>query len=208
MIESITPFHLISLGLVYISTLSLSAVFMKLFEPVRDVYFNLLLTFPLTIGLIIIFLILINANWHKVTLMKILSAPLLFALLFVGLNQVSKRFGLEKMGAANEIDVNKNSFNRPDKEQTKTFVQPLTSEQAQSHLKETANSLTKGLKPSNGEGSNSHWYFKNFVVVGPVWLVNEFVEFYQNYKPLHFFFGIFIAAAFTYYIQKKIIKRA
>jgi hypothetical protein len=144
-IESITPFHLLSLGLTFISTVSFSAMMIKFIEPVKHVYFNLLLTFPLTIGLIIILILLINTNWHKVTFLKIISTPLLFALLFAGLNLISQKFELEKTGAANEIEATNHNTDHPDKKQTVKVVQPMSSDQALSHLNEATDELNHHL---------------------------------------------------------------
>jgi hypothetical protein len=206
-LESVTPFHMLTLGLTFISTISISSVILQFLEPVFRVYFSFLLTFPLTLGLMIVFLIIINTNWDKVSATKILVAPILVSLLFAGLNFVSKKYGLEKTGAEYEAAEKKQGNEKSAKPDSATAIPAHTSGGGEIHLAEAVNELTKGFDPKKPIETKPPWYLNNIVVGGIVSLVSVFTDFYRAYKPVHFFSGIFIAVVFTYYIQIKIIRR-
>jgi ABC-type bacteriocin/lantibiotic exporter with double-glycine peptidase domain len=94
--EFMLSFHWTALALGYCVTLGLQSVCIHFFEPVTTVAFSFLLTFPLTTGMTIIFLILFNMNWKKITFIEVVATPAMFGIFFIFLNAMSDRLQLPK----------------------------------------------------------------------------------------------------------------
>ncbi len=91
-------FHHLSVLIGFLTTLTIHAIITSFLEPVKNVSYSFLLTFPLTTGLIVIFLILFNLDWKKITPGHLFYGPLMFALFFIFLNGISHKFHFYEKG--------------------------------------------------------------------------------------------------------------
>lgn len=147
-----------------------------------EVYWSFLLTFPLTTGLTILFLILCNTHWQRVSLLSILSAPVLLCILFFLLNTISERYKI--VAAAQTPIEEENKLSGKEKKSKVTYYEGVSE-------------------------SSDPWY-KNVpilkVTIPALFILwNMFLDFYNVYGPLRFFTGIALAIMFAFFIQTKII---
>ncbi|MES1218515.1 MAG: hypothetical protein ABUT20_23615 [Bacteroidota bacterium] len=203
----ISPFHYMSLGLTFCITLSGTACCTQYLEPVTTVLGAFLITFPLTIGMLIIFLILYNLNWEKVSFIKVMLGPLLFAFLFISLNLFAKAFHLKERGEKIAAEKNEKGHEQP---ATKSAIVTLQSPQKPVPLDSAVNALTANTgKPVENPGKP--WYMSvpvlSHLILGVALLTDIFKEFYATCGRGRFLSGIFLALAFAYLIQRKIINR-
>src|ERR1700749_3894302 len=94
--EAIPPFHQMMAAVTFVGTLSVQAVVTAYLEPVKMIWYSFVLTFPLTTGLTIFFLILYNYSWKKFRLLDLFVGAGLFAFLFLILNGLYSALGLDK----------------------------------------------------------------------------------------------------------------
>jgi hypothetical protein len=204
----LSSFHLMGLGITFFLSVSLNAYCTYIFEPVKDVLTSFLLTFPLTVGLLIVFLILLNLNWSKLTFIKLLIAPTLFALLFVFLNQVSDSFHLREKGLKlddekkEHVVENKQALPPAYKFTPGTVVMPAGNDSITLTKKINFDDLLKTEKQVD------HWYYHIPLLSKPVaMLIAIFKDFYHTCKPGRFWGGVFLAFVFAYYIQRYVVSK-
>lgn len=173
--------HTITLVLSFIGIGSLQALITQYFEPLIEVYWSFLLTFPLTLGLTILFLFLVNSKFEKIPLSNFLAIPILVFFLFWILNSISDRYKFAELAEAHE----------PKEMPTVSHHKTVTYYEG---IKEPSDPWYKNVALLRAAISSSYG------------LVNMFINFYHVYKPLRFFSGIVLALFFTFFIQTKIIK--
>lgn len=173
--------HTITLVLGFIGIGSLQALITQYFEPLIEVYWSFLLTFPLTLGLTILFLFLFNSKFEKIPLSNFLATPILVFFLFWILNSIADKYKFTELAEAHE----------PKEKETVSHHKTVTYYEG---IKEPSDPWYKNVAILRAAISSSYG------------LVNMFINFYHVYKPLRFFSGIVLALFFTFFIQTKIIK--
>ncbi len=190
--------HTITLILGFIGLGSLQALITQYFEPLIEVYWSFLLTFPLTLGLTILFLILANSNLKKIPVINVLAAPVLLFVLFFILNSFAEKYKFAEQAEVHAKEKEKidNIKGAADRKEEK-----LTARERK------AASVTYY---ENIREPDNPWYkkvpFLGSAISASYGLVNMFIDFYHVYKPMRFFSGIVLALLFVFFIQTKIIK--
>jgi ABC-type multidrug transport system fused ATPase/permease subunit len=229
--EIVHPFHRTSLILLYTSTLSITSVLTSYFEPVISIFFSFLLTFPLTIGLTMFFLIILYQDWSKVTLFHIIMSPSILIILFLLLNALSNALSLpqraavyvheqhvydslrrigdsilhfdefKKKDSCEKAERIKEEKKRKDKEAAEPGPKPFNAED----FKRAVDKLT--------EKEKKHWYdneFFGYFARPTAGLIFAFKKFYALYGPGRFWSGVILALILAYYtwsIAKKLKKK-
>lgn len=191
--------HNVTLISGFIGAWSLQALITNYFEPLIKLYWSFLLTFPLTMGLTILFLMLANSNLKKIPVINILAAPVLLLLLFFMLNTIADSYKLAEQAEAHEKEEALRPGNK--KAEADRKEEKLTARER----KAASVTYYEGIREPDDP-----WY-KNVPFLKPAisasyGLVNMFIDFYHVYKPLRFFSGIVLALLFAFFIQTKIIK--
>jgi hypothetical protein len=96
--ETVHHFHRITLALALVGTLSIQAVATAYLEDVKDVWYSFILTFPLTTGLIIIFLVMYHLNLKKFSLGTLVICLGLFVVVFLLLDAFANLLHLPEYG--------------------------------------------------------------------------------------------------------------
>ncbi|MGG9964106.1 hypothetical protein [Ferruginibacter sp. SUN106] len=211
----IAPFHNMSIVITAFSALSIHALLTNFFEPLIHLYYTLLLTFPLTAGLLVVFLILYNTNWKKITIAHIVLSPLPVALLFMLLTGISEKYGLEKMGKheQEEKKVAEHKIEKKDSLAPVSFA-PST-KNASANPYEGMQGLLKKMQAadSTAQYRQEHpaWYEKTQLTRNLAWAIGfiwqSFIKMYNNYGPTRFISGVLLALFLTWYIQTKAINK-
>lgn len=194
--------HTITLILGFIGLGSLQALITYYFEPLIEVYWSFLLTFPLTLGLTILFLILANSNPGKITLMHILMAPVLLLLLFFMLNSIADKYRFAEQAQVHEQEEKESTVTK--KEEADKKEKRLSAKEAKEKKAASVDYYEHIKEPDDP------WYKKvpylSTAISSSYGLVNMFIDFYHVYKPLRFFSGIVLALLFAFFTQTKIIR--
>lgn len=220
--EAMHPFHRASLGVIFCGTLSLQAVMASYFEPVISVWLSLLLTFPLTTGLTIVFLIFISINWRRLTLAWIVIAPSLIAILFFLLSGLARVLDLPEKTARFErhertearirwqvdstedpvryqIAAQKNK-QQEDKEAHERFEKMRAERAARDSMLSGPIRLGSLQQPPE----ETRWYERgpfSRTITGGYWVFDQFRGFYRLYGPVRFWTGVMLAVFFASYIR-------
>jgi hypothetical protein len=191
----VLPFHHMNMVLILISSLSIHALLTNVFEPIKNVYVTFLLTFPFTLGLTIIFLILANYDWKKLTFFKILEGLSLFAILFIILAAISNACGLP---------IRPNTNDKSPGQKTQKIVPPVHSSNGIEGAKDLAATYDSAQNNSSSKGIVNKL---PGILIFPMMLVGYLIEFYKEYGAGRFISGIALALFFAYYFQTKIVNR-
>ncbi len=202
----IAPFHNMSIVLTAVSALSLHVCLTQLFEPLIHIYYALLLTFPLTVGLLIVLLVFFNTNWKDTSFATVIMSPVALALLFLLLTGISDKYGLEKKGREEQKEK---AIAHDDRVTTPASV--LNNGQSAKHLHELVTEMSLQDSVAKAALANPPWYTKiavtRNIASASFYLVQQFKRMYHDYGPTRFISGVVLAFLLAWYIQEKGINR-
>jgi hypothetical protein len=223
--ETIHHFHRMTIALTLVGTMSLQAAITSYLGPIKDIWYSFILTFPLTTGLTIIFLVIYHLNWKKVRFLDVIACPALFAILFLVLNGFSSVFKLPqyaeqiklKQDTLEQIQRTADSLMYPKayveeairKKRAEDSIWQLRIEAERNSVNHLKENLDNAVKSYGDPSSNAHqiseapWYLKIFlpITVPCKILYDEFLKFYLFYGPPRFWSGVALAFIFTLYIE-------
>ncbi|MGC4101114.1 hypothetical protein [Ferruginibacter sp.] len=205
----ISPFHHMTIALTSIAALSVHAFFTQLFEPLTHMYYSVLLTFPLTATLLVIFLVLYNTNWKKVGFFHVILSVMPIALLLMLFTFISEKYGLEKMGAEGLHE--KGEVAEPVKKDTPVYkIDPLATPSSAFDPTGIQKLLAADSLRRYNE-AHPAWYEKIAITksiasaIGFLWEQGKTM--YANYGRIRFISGILVALFLAWYIQVKGINK-
>jgi hypothetical protein len=219
--EAVHPFHRMVAAVTFAGTLSLQAVLTTYFEPIKIIWYSFVLTFPLTTGLTIIFLILYNLKWKSFGLADLFIGVGFFALLFLALNGLYSLFGLEKVAKKYEDDERKDqlvqhykdSIADPKKFQKLYILQERARDSVwkANHPYPTtgaAHGIDENLKKFADDAGKIDlsppprpWYIRilSYLAAPFAILWTEIKKFYITYGSTRFWSGVVLALCFSIY---------
>jgi hypothetical protein len=175
-------------------------------EPFKHLYYALLVTFPLTIGLTIVFLIGYNTNWKGTSFLIIIRLPILLALLFLILRGISDKFGLQKNGTDKQQEIALQQGKKDNE---------LPQSQTGNNIYNNLEVLTKDYEQKDSirkeRLAHPRWYEKYAItrqIAGAVVSLKEsFITMYYDYGKRRFLSGILLAFFLSWYIQTYAINK-
>ena len=205
-----SPLHNMSIALTSIAALSVHAFFTYLLEPVTHLYYSALLTFPLTITLLVLFLVVYNVNWKKVTVLHVALSIMPLAILLMMLTFISEKYGLEKMG---EKGLHEKTEAVVQEKKDTIQYQPGSNNSFYGRDRIIKMLEEKRIADSVALYRQQHpaWYEKNqvtrYLAAALYYLWNRCVIMYANYGAIRFISGIILALFLAWYIQSKAINK-
>ncbi|MBS1608851.1 MAG: hypothetical protein JSS70_08850 [Bacteroidetes bacterium] len=212
---AMAPFHKINL-VITCCLCGLQATFANFFEPLERVGYSLLLTFPLTAGLIIVLLILYNTDWKKITFIHFLLTPLPAAFLFSSLLGLSKEYGLEAKGMKFWDEINKKEQQVEKRHPEKTMVLKADTAYSPASPVVAGYSSWKQVKidpdlKAPAPEAEQPWYLKIVYIrsflTGIAWLKESFLFMFARYGPVRFISGVLLAFILSRYLQRGFRKK-
>jgi hypothetical protein len=219
--EAVHPFHRMMAAVTFVGTLSLQAVVTAYLEPVKMIWFSFVLTFPLTTGLTIVFLVLYHFNWKTARFSDLFVGAGLFALLFLVLNGLYSVLGLEKVAKKYEADEKreqmvqhyKDSLEDPGKfqrlfiEQQRTIDSTWKARHSWNAGSRTSD-YTANLKKfaddnrdfTTARPQSSSQNFLTRFAIPFVFLWRQLEDFYLHYGAIRFWSGVVLALCFSIYL--------
>ncbi len=205
-----SPLHNMSIALTSIAALSVHAFLTNVFEPVTHLYHTVLLTFPLTVTLLILALVLYNLDWKKVSFLHVILSVIPLALLLMLFTYISEKYGLEKMG---ENGLHEKSATAEHEKKDTVLYKPTTG-----NAPYGMDGIKKMLEEQRIADSiklyreqHPAWYEKysltRAIAGAAFFLWDRCVIMYTNYGRIRFISGILLALFLAWYIQVKAINK-
>jgi ABC-type multidrug transport system fused ATPase/permease subunit len=220
--ETVHHFHRITLALTLVGTMSIQSVLTAYLEDVKDVWYSFILTFPLTTGLIIIFLVMYHLNWKKITLGTLVACLSLFVVVFLVLNGFASLFHLRQYGEKIQAEQAKqaqiqrsaDSIASPGQYVAEALQKQKTADSLWkirweanrmeiNHVQENLDQQAAEAAKFSMGSTETPWYLRLLlpITVPSKILYNQFVDFYTFYGASRFWIGVALALILTYYIE-------
>lgn len=205
-----SPLHNMSIALTSIAALSVHAFLTYLFEPVTHLYYSALLTFPLTVTILIVALVLYNLDWKKVSFLHVILSVIPLALLLMLFTYISEQFGLETMG---EKGLHEKTATAEHEKKDTVLYKPTTSNSL--YGRDGINKMLEEQRIADSvklyREQHPAWYEKyqltKAIAGAVIFLWDRCVIMYTNYGRIRFISGILLALFLAWYIQVKAINK-
>jgi hypothetical protein len=206
----IEPFHKFNLVWIFLTTLSIHAVLVHLLEQKLLFLHSVMLTFPMTVGITIIMLVLIRLFDGPVKITEIIAAPLWIAFVFWGLAWFGERFGLrktaeEELGIAATHTNQKSAKLNTDLHHDHTYdpegVRKILHEIPTEHARDTPTASRSESTTPKWIRDDKETYMSALGVIRKV-----FVDVYERYGWLRLVTGILLGLFLAFQVQGRVLE--